>query len=726
MTETPSTDPNAAGGGASFRLVDVARLVLKHAFWVLLCAALFPGVSYFWTKRQTKVYESVMSVVFDFPSIAAFGRKVDGYDPYADYLSRASQVEVELQLLQSQRVVRQAVLETGLHLDRQYLKANFGPTVDKMSAEDVADSIRSRIRVEVARNGFSARIFLEDSDPPGARRALNGLLDTYSRISAEDALGSSGAVLEFLGQQLTRLQRDVETSELALHDFKLQRNLLSVALSDQTNLLREEIDSLTKAVTQASIRRAHLAARSQALASVTHNTPDNIPAQELLADPLLSSMRAQYLTAKLDLANQEIASRGKEHPDVRAARAKMEHALDAYIVQVRNLQGAAAREAQVFASEAGALRGMLEKAKARALDLSLQEIEFKRLARTAVTNQKVYDNILDRMKDVDLSRTVQLRAMRVVDAPTLPSSPIRPKVGANVAAGLGLGILVGLLIAVARELSDRTIKTPQDMEHKLGIPALGVIPVTAEGTKKPARRRGGTPDSPELIVHFKPTSVIAEAARSIRSNVLFMNPDHPPKVILITSALAGEGKTTTATTLAATFAQTGKRVVIVDIDLRRPRLHRVFGVGSQTGVTTCLLGESLDDALTETVVPNLWVLPSGPTPPNPAELVMSDRMNHLLKDLAARFDRVIVDSPPVNPVADASILATRVDGTILVSRAFETGIDHVRAAKRSLVDVKAVILGGILNAVDLKRSEYKYSYYYRSDGYASTEADAAE
>ncbi|MCC6644795.1 MAG: polysaccharide biosynthesis tyrosine autokinase [Polyangiaceae bacterium] len=721
-----STDAPAASGG-SFRFVDVARLVLKHVFWVVLCAVLFPGAAFLWTKRQTKIYESVMSVVFDFPSVAAFGRKVDGYDPYSDYLSRASQVEVELQLLQSQRVVRQAVLETGLHLDQQYVRANFGPKAGKLSAEDVAASIRGRIRVEIARNGFSARIFLEDADPPGAKRALNGLLDTYTRISAEDALGSSGAVLEFLGQQLTRLQRDVESSELALHDFKLKRNLLSVALNDQSNLLREEIDSLTKAVTQASIRRAHLAARSQALASVTHNTPDNIPAQELLADPLLSQMRAQYLTAKLDLANQEISNRGKEHPDVRAARAKMEHALDAYIVQVRNLQGAAAREAQVFASEAGALRGMLEKAKARALDLSLQEIEYKRLARSAVTNQKVYDNILDRMKDVDLSRTTQLRAMRVVDAPSLPSSPIRPKVSANVAAGLGLGVLMGLLIAVARELSDRTIKTPQDMEQKLGIPALGVIPIAADSAKKkPARRRGETTDAPELIVHFKPTSMIAEAARSIRSNVLFMNPDHPPKVILITSALAGEGKTTTATTLAATFAQTGKRVVIVDIDLRRPRLHRVFGVSSQIGVTTCLLGESLDEALSETVVPNLWVLPCGPTPPNPAELVMSDRMSQLLKELSSRFDRVIVDSPPVNPVADASILATRVDGTILVSRAFETGIDHVRAAKRSLVDVKASILGGILNAVDLKRSEYKYSYYYRSDGYASAEADAAE
>jgi capsular exopolysaccharide synthesis family protein len=288
----------------------------------------------------------------------------------------------------------------------------------------------------------------------------------------------------------------------------------------------------------------------------------------------------------------------------------------------------------------------------------------------------------------------------------------------TVAIGVGVGFLLGLLIAVLRELADRTIKTPNDIEQKLGLTSLGLLPqslgLTSQG---PKRVRGVVvkESAPELFVSQFPMSTMAEAARSIRSNIMFMSPDHPPKLLLVTSAGVGEGKTTTSVSLATTFAQAGARTLLVDLDLRRPRIHRIFKTGNEHGVTSVLFGEdSLDDAIKATEIENVWVLPAGRIPPNPAELLMSEKLLDLLEQLRGKFDRIIIDSPPVNPITDAVILGTRVDGTVFVVRSFKATIDQVRHATRALSDVNAKVLGVILNAVDLGRLEYKYSYYYRS------------
>jgi capsular exopolysaccharide synthesis family protein len=220
-------------------------------------------------------------------------------------------------------------------------------------------------------------------------------------------------------------------------------------------------------------------------------------------------------------------------------------------------------------------------------------------------------------------------------------------------------------------------------------------------------------------------SGIAEAARTIRTNLLFMAPDHPYRTLLVTSAGPAEGKTTVAACIAIAMAQAGQKVVLMDCDLRRPRIHRVFRKGHDVGLTTALLDEDLDAVIMATEVPNLSIIPAGPIPPNPAELLHSDRFKVLLKRVAERFDRVIIDSPPVVPVTDAAILSTLVDGTVLVIRAFKTSQELARHALRALVDIGAKKAGAVLNAVNLSRHEYKYSYYhyYRRDGFYSQDEE---
>jgi succinoglycan biosynthesis transport protein ExoP len=289
-----------------------------------------------------------------------------------------------------------------------------------------------------------------------------------------------------------------------------------------------------------------------------------------------------------------------------------------------------------------------------------------------------------------------------------------------------VGLTLGAGASLCRALLDRTIKTPDDVERDLGVTFLGLLPQIGDGANRSSyggRRRRGRPNpkvtSPDLMVHAEPRSGIAEAARAIRTNLLFMAPDKPLRTLLVTSAAPSEGKTTVACCIAIAMAQAGQRVALVDCDLRRPRVHRIFGKGSAIGVTTALLDEPLPDEALETDIPGLSVIPAGPLPPNATELFHSERFRKFLSDLSQRFDRVIIDSPPVIAVTDAVVLSTFVDGAIVVVRGFKTTKEAARHALRTLAEVGGKTLGVVLNSVDLDRHEYKYyHYYYRRDYYA--------
>jgi capsular exopolysaccharide synthesis family protein len=341
--------------------------------------------------------------------------------------------------------------------------------------------------------------------------------------------------------------------------------------------------------------------------------------------------------------------------------------------------------------------------------------------------------LLERMKDTDLARMVHTNNVRVVEAAAMPGVPAKPRFVVDVVVGLIGGFLVGFALAWLREQLDVSIKTPSDIEQKLGIPFLGLLPELEEEGKRARsrrrRRRRAPPaepiGTPELVFHTRPSSGLAEAARTIRTNLMFMNPDRPCKTLLVSSAAPSEGKTTVACGIAIALAQGGRRVCIVDCDLRRPRLHRIFDRVGDGGVTTVLLGEAgIDDVAKPTMVPNLWSVPTGPLPPNPADLLHSERFRNFIQDLASRFDHVIIDSPPLVAVTDSAIVSRVVDGTVFVVRAFETGKYLGAQGLRALRDVDANIVGAVLNAVNLDHHEYAYHYYYyyKRDGYSAAAA----
>jgi len=274
--------------------------------------------------------------------------------------------------------------------------------------------------------------------------------------------------------------------------------------------------------------------------------------------------------------------------------------------------------------------------------------------------------------------------------------------------GLIIGLLLGLLAALVVEALDNTIKTAEAAEELVGAPVLGFLPMLSQAKTHLIE------DAPErdLAVFKDPSSMAAEACRSIRTNLMFLSAQKEVAMLAVTSPGPQDGKTTAAISIAIAMAQAGARVLLVDTDMRKPRIHRSFGLKSDRGVSNVILGDaSLQDVICHSVVPNLDVLPCGPTPPNPAELLHTDRFREILAQCGKDYDRVVLDSPPTAPVTDPAILGNLVDGVILVLRAGHTTREAASYACRQLTDARARILGLVINQTDRKGGGYGYPYY---------------
>jgi capsular exopolysaccharide synthesis family protein len=691
----------------------------------------------FQTLGQKRVYQAAATVQFDPNPPRPLGGKIENVVELGSggYWDTREYYETQYKIIQSMRVSLAVVNELGLHRDGAFMQ-NLAPDAPRPPPVDAppevaASALMGRIRVEPIKNSRLAIVRLDDADPQRAQRLLATLLDTYVAENLDDAMASTTSAVDWLRSQLDKLKIDLEQSEMALHEYKKEKNILSVAFDDQSNMLREQLAQLTAALTSVRAHREEVAARRAELAKVGSDSPSILPASELLQSSLLQMLRQRYEDALRERESLVSSGKGTNHPDVLAADSRIATTKSALLAEVKNIQGALDRDLSAATRQEGGLSGLIERAKKEAFELNMMEIEYNRLRRTKENTEKLYSLVMERSKESDLTRMLRVNNIRIVDRPLLPRAPIKPQVPLNIAAGVLFGIGLGIAAALMRGFLDRTVKTPDDVEREFGVTFLGLLP-EIDGATAPTyygRRRNKVAakgsGSSDLIVHDHPTSGVAEAARAIRTNLMFMAPDNPYRKLLVTSAGPAEGKTTVACCIAIAMAQAGQRVVLIDCDLRRPRVHRVFKKSAEVGLTSALLGEATD-IVQSTDIPNLSVIPAGPIPPNPAELFHSDRFKRVFAEITERFDRVIIDSPPVVAVTDAAILSRLVDGTVLVVRAYSTRKEMVRHAVRALSDIGVKMAGAVLNAVNFRRHEYKYSYYYyRRDSYYGESAPSS-
>ncbi|MEI9951384.1 MAG: polysaccharide biosynthesis tyrosine autokinase [Pseudomonadota bacterium] len=689
----------------------------------------------FYTLGQTKIYEARSTIVFDPNVPRPLGDSSGAVNDSSSYWNNKEYYTTQNWMIRSLRVAAQVVKDLELNKDPNFLKdlpAHTKTGEANESIENAAEILMKRLNIEPIKDSRLTEVTYRDADPARAQRVLNALVDTYTQDNLDDVFEAATTAADWLRGQISGLRSDLESSELALHQFKMARNILSVSIDDQSNMLRGEMTQLGQALTESRTRRAKALARLAELQKIPADDPTELPARELLESTALNSLRTSYIDFDRLLKSQFAQGRGPNHPDVRSAQAQLDSVRVALLAEVKNVQESCKRDAEGLEREIGGLKALYDSAEKRALDLNLMEIEYGRLRRGKETNEKLFTLVIERSKETDLTRALRINNVRVVNRPQLPKGPISPNIPLNIGGGIAAGLVLGLIAAIAREQLDRTLKGPDEVERELGAVLLGVLP--AEATDQAESRRGkrvrrrrlgadAAADHPkvELQVHTHPTSGLAEAARAIRTNIVFMSPDKPHRSLLITSAVPAEGKTTVACSIATTIAQAGRRVALVDCDLRRPRLHKIFGQPNDLGITSALLDRGVEDRIAiQTEVPNLWVVPTGPLPPNPAELLHSEAFRGVLERLSQRFDRIIIDSPPIIAVTDATVLSTLADGVIVVVRASTTTKDLVRRALKSLRDVGSQVVGIILNAANVEDDKYTaYKYYAYSQPYGA-------
>lgn len=733
---TPAPDASAE---AMVTPLFAWRAIRKN--WLIVTAAtiFLTLASTFYTLGKTKIYRATATLQIDPTPPKPLGNEVQTVvDIGAGYWANREYYETQFKIIQSHRIASETVRVLGLQHDTAFL-SNLPPgrvaPPGEVPVDVAASALRGRIIVEPIKDSRLVAVSMEDANPERAQRVLMALVDTYVQRNVEDVLSSANTANDWLQDQTTKLKKELEANEMSLHDYKREKNILSVSIDDQSNMLREEMKQLNEDLTRVRSRAEAIASRRDELNKIAATDPTDLPATELLSSQVLQSLRGDYIQAKRDRDSHLGRGKGPNHPDVLAAAAAVETTKTALLAEIRNVQKAVAKDLAATEREAKGLSRLFEGAKRRAMDLNLLEIEYNRLQRNKNTTEKLYSLVVERSKESDLTRMMRFNNIRVIDAALTPGAPVRPNVPFSTGLGFAAGVALGLVFALGKELLDRSIKTPDDVEQDLRATFLGLLPVAGSqagyGRRSGRKRRGagGGERQAALIVHEDPTSGVAEAARAIRTNIFFMSPDNPFRRLLVTSAGPSEGKTTVACSIAIALAQAGQRVLLVDCDLRRPRVHKVFGRANDLGVSSAVLDHSVLDQLDlSTKVPNLSVLPCGPHVPSPAELLHSESFSRLLDELQRRYDRVVIDSPPIAPVTDATILSTKVDGTVVVVRAFHTTRDLAKQALRALKDVGGPIVGVVLNAVDLGRREYGYYqyYYYKRDGYGSKPEQASE
>jgi polysaccharide biosynthesis transport protein len=713
------------------RVLGAFKLLRKH--WALIVAGgiLTSGAVLLYSKSQHKVYQATTLLEIDPRPTQVLGDKQgDVLDMGAgSYWDTRDYYETQYKIIASERVLSSVVRELGLASDPDFRDPS-QPTSKTPTVEDATLMLAKRVSVEPVRMSRLIYIHVDDTDPKRAKRICDAIASDYIDENLQNALSSTSDAVTWLSGQVDHIKGDLEHTENALYDFKQRNDLPSTSINEASNMLRVEMQELDTALTHTRTKRQELLARYGELSKVSADNPDDLPASELLASTFLQSLRTQYQDAVKEHGALAASGKGENHPLVRSASEKVTETKAALLSEVRNIQGAVERDLAIVTREEAGEDGLFEVTRKRAVDLNMKEIEYHRLDRSREENEKLYSMLLGRLKEADLARMMKMNNIRVVDFATEPRFAIRPRWALNT----GIGLLVGLLLATAlawlREQLDSSLKTPAEIDQELGIAFLGLLPeMTARDSTNGRRKRRGKKNAPqpaapgvsELVVHHHPLSGIAEAARSIRTNIMFMNPDRPYHTLLVTSAAPSEGKTTVACSIAIALAQSGQRVCLVDCDLRRPRIHRIFDRAGESGVTNVLVGEAaLEDVAKPTEVENLWAIPAGPTPPNPADMLQSERFRRFLADLSARFDRVILDSPPIVAVTDSAIISRLVDGTVFVVRAFKTSKHLSAQGLRTLRDVDATVVGAVLNAVNLDRQEYSYYYhyyYYKREGY---------
>jgi capsular exopolysaccharide synthesis family protein len=562
-----------------------------------------------------------------------------------------------------------------------------------------ASMVLGSLMVSPIANSRLVDLKFTSTDPQLASDMANAHAKAYIEQNLEYKFAASKDATDWLSDRLADQRKKVEESEAALQKYKEEHD--AVAVEDRQNIVVQRLGDLNSAVTKSKTSRIEKEAQYNQLKGI-QGTPavESFPA--VVANEYIQKLKSEL--GDLQRQQAQLSEKyGDRHPEMVKIRSAVQSTQAKLDLEVSKVVQSVRAEYEAAAAQERSMVGALDSQKGEALSLNRKGIEYSVLKREAESNRQVYEALLQRTKETGITGELKASNIRVVDTAEVPKWPILPRRQTDLTTAALSGLVLAIGLVFLFEYFDNRIKSPQELRAHLGLSYLGMVPaIDASGS---SLVNGSVPP------HF------AEAIRNVRTNVLFSSAEEGVRTIVVTSAGPGEGKSLFSANLSVSLAQAGQRVLHVDADMRRPRVHEIFEFSQEPGLSNLLVGDCKPSEAVRKVtgVPGLAVLPAGLIPPNPAELLGSKRFDEYFATLSEHFDYVIIDSPPVLAVADASILANTSSGVVFVVGADQTSRHAARAAIDQLHAVQAHLIGAVLNRVDLERNPYYYSTYYRKE-----------
>jgi capsular exopolysaccharide synthesis family protein len=694
------------------------KIVVKRRWTVLAFFLVAVTLVAIFTLRQQKIYEARASVIIEIDAPQVLGNVREVYNLGAgSYWSNKEYYETQYKVITSRTVAQKVVQLLRLEGNKEFLGiADLPPAEQAARLEkpvDYVELVRQSLSVEPVKDSRMVFVKARHPSPKWATRLANAAINAYIQHNLQTRRKITEDAAGWLADQALELKRRMEEAENRLHAFKEEQKILSVSLEDRQNITSQRLQDINQTLNKIQTELdAMESKRKQILDIKAAKLPlDSI--DQVIDNRLIQQLKESYFELKEQRA--ELASRYlPAHPKFQAIVKKIEVTRQSLDREIDKVLASVESAYQAKRREERTARRRLAKVKAEALEVNKKSLQYGRLKREAETASQLYQLVVKRQKEATLASLQETNNVYKLDPAIAPEVPVYPRVKLNILLAAVVGLLGGIGLAFFLEYLDNTFKSQDDIERLLQIPFLGIIPSIK---LEPQIEEGGEQRLRDNYLISHPKSTVAEACRTVRTNILLMSPENPARRLLITSPNPQEGKSTVCINLGITMAQSGSRVILLDTDMRRPRLHKTFGIDSGLGLTTTILGEADLDAVTHvSEVPGLDVIPCGPIPPNPTELFHTERFRRLIDELTERYDRVIFDSPPALMVADPLILSSMMDGVVLVVKSARTSSDLGRRAVRQLRDVNAPILGAVINDLDIEHRDYGY-YYYRHYGY---------
>src|SRR5712692_8736856 len=703
--------------------------VLKKRRWLVLATVVIVfALSLIQTLNTTRLYRATSKVAI-FPE----NQNVLGFKDVDNGFSGGAQddfaLETQVAILRSDALAIKVIEAMHLDQDPRFVGVRQTPPSGEASiqvsgmepdparAAGLLGAFAVGLSVQLIRNSRLIQVSYTHPDPRLATEIVNTLVTTFIEENFRTKYESVTQTSEWLSKELADLRLKVQTSEEKLVRYQKDHSILGI--DEKQNIVTSRLDELNKELTAAQTDRFQKESNHR-LAMAGGDPAASAKVSPEGTSGLLDKLREKEADLNAQYA-QATTQCGSGYPKVTELSNQLKQVRMQIETEKTRMQRRIGDEYLAAVQREDLLTAAFNRQKQEANQLNESAIEYSVLKRDADSNRQLYQDLLQRLKEAGVSAGLRSSNIRVVDVARIPTYPIAPNVRRNVVLGFLLGLGLGIGLALVLDSLDSTVRNMDEISAISALPGLGTIPLQLSSNghsrkllKTTVHEKSG---STSLVTYSRPKSEAAEAYRALRTSILLSAFGAPPKVVLVTSAMPQEGKTTISANSALVLAQRGSRVLLVDADLRRPGIENIFGLRPRGGLSTLISGvDKLEDVLLAfPPVPNLWILPAGPLPPQPAELLSSTVMRDYIARWRNEFDHIIIDTPPCLSVTDAVVLSPEADRVILVARSGQTTKTALRRACDLLLQVDARLMGIVLNALDVRSAE---GYYYYGGRYA--------